>query len=177
MNEAIYGIWNTTVGGDSQPSVTGLSVGDYGVGKEPAKAFDSIVSSKYLNFGRCNNTVGGGVLDCGTNTGLYLSLVRGSSLLLAFKFRTADSYPPRDPLLITVEGSNLPNASLIYGSSWTQIYAGSSGLDADPGRYTSGNLQWIPSNGIWYCSYRILITTKRDIGNFVHYSELELFGL
>jgi hypothetical protein len=114
--------------------------------------------------------------DCGNNTGLYLSPQRGSSLLLAFRFWTADNCSLCDPYIITVEGSNKPQPVLPSGSSWTLIYNGSSGLQTDPGRYSFGQMIWLSNNIVYYSSYRILIVLKRGLASFVQYSEVELFG-
>jgi hypothetical protein len=175
-NETVYGIWNTTAGHNSSPSSSGSSVGDYYPVHSPDNVFDNIYTDKYLNYGVCNSTVGGTTLVCGWNTGLYVSPQGGALLLCAFRVCTADSYPQRDPIYLTIEGSNQPLSTLTLGSSWIIIYNGSSGLDVDPGRSTCGVAQWLSNNSIWYASYRILVTSKRAVGNFVQYSELELFG-
>jgi hypothetical protein len=151
-------------------------MGNYFVGQGPEVVFDQSANTKYVNFGACNSTYGGTVIQCGQNTGLYLTLQRGSSLLVAFRFWTANSYPLRDPMNITIEGSYQPQPALILGSSWTLIYSGSSGLDIDPGRLSFGQMQWLLNNTVWYSSYRLLIQSKRGVGNFAQYSEFELFG-
>jgi len=149
---------------------------DYVLGQGPAQAFDQSTSTKYVNFGVCNSTYGANVINCGQDTGLYLTLQRGSSLLVAFRFWIANSYPLRDPMNITIEGSNQPQAALVLGSSWTLIYSGSSGLDIDPGRQSFGQMQGLSSNTVKYSSYRLLIRLKRSTGNFVQHSEFEMFG-
>jgi hypothetical protein len=176
MNETIYGIWNTTAGHNSYPSSVGLSMSNYPAGQGPQQAFDGNTSTKYVNFGVCNSTVGANMTVCGDNTGLYFSPRRGISLLLGFRFCTPDSYPGRDPMLVTFEGSNQTSTTLTLGSSWTLIYNGTSGLANDPGRFTCGITQWLSNNSIWYTSYRMLVVSKRSTGNFVQYSELELFS-
>jgi hypothetical protein len=77
---------------------------------------------------------------------------------------------------ITIEGSNQSSSALLFGSSWTLIYNGSSGLDSDPGRYTFGLTQFISNNVISYESYRLLITSKRSLSNAVQYSEVQFLG-
>jgi hypothetical protein len=149
---------------------------DYVLGQGPAQAFDQSTSTKYVNFGVCNSTYGSNLITCGQNTGLYLTSQQGSLLLVAFRFWTADSYPLRDPMNITIEGSNQSQSALVLGSSWTLIYSGSSGLDIDPGRRSFGQMQWLSNNTVRYSSYRLLILSKRGTGNFVQYSEFELFG-
>ncbi len=106
-----------------------------------------------------------------------LTLKRGISLLASIRFCAAPSLPERDPMTITIEGSNQPSSSaLLLGSSWNLIYNGSSGLNSDPGRTSFGMTQTIPNNVLWYNSYRLLITSKRNISNAVQYSEVQLFG-
>jgi hypothetical protein len=43
-----------------------------------------------------------------------------------------NSLPARDPMTITIEGSNQPSSVLLFGSNWTLIYSGTSGFDSDP---------------------------------------------
>ncbi len=116
------------------------------------------------------------LLICGANTGVYLTLERGASYLIAIQFSAANNLPARDPLALTIEGSNQISSALALGSSWTLIYNGSTGLDTDPGRYNDGTVQYIPNNIISYSSYRLLITSKRSIQNAVQYSEVMLLG-
>lgn len=115
-------------------------------------------------------------LSCGTGTGFLVIPRQGETLLLAIRFTTGDDLPDRDPLTITVEGSNAISTTLMQGTSWSTIYSGSIGLDIDPGRNNDGLLQCIPNNQIWYTSYRILITSKRGINSAVQYSEVKLLG-
>jgi len=176
MNETIYGIWNTTAGRNSYSSSVGYSNSNYPPGQGPQQAFDGNTTTKYVNFGVCNSTVGASTTTCGQNTGLYFSPQRGISLILGFRFCAANSYPLRDPIIVAIEGSNQPFTALTLGSSWSLIYNGSSGLDIDPNRYTCGVTQWLSNNSIWYTSYRILVYSKRGVGNFVQYSELELLS-
>lgn len=86
------------------------------------------------------------------------------------------SIPERDPLTITIEGSNQSISALMLGSSWTLIYNGSTGLNPDPGRNNSGIIQNMSNNTSWYTSYRILVTSKRHISDAVHFGEIELLG-
>jgi hypothetical protein len=75
-----------------------------------------------------------------------------------------------------MEGSNQLPSKLIYGSSWTLTYNGSSGLKPDPGRLAYESIQNLSNNSIWYSSYRFLITSKRGDSDAAHLDELELFG-
>lgn len=151
-------------------------MGTYFLGDGPANVFDGNSITKYSAFGTCSSFILDSAVECGKNTGLYLSPQRGVSLLVAFRICTAILYTDRDPITTTIEGSNEPLSALTLGSSWTLIYNGSSGLDLSPGLCSFGVTQWLSSNSFWYSSYRILTTSKRNTGNYVHYSELELLG-
>lgn len=172
-HETYYGIWSTIAGGDSTAASPGSTIGKYYPGEEPHMAFDHVQNTIYTNFGYCN--YGESKSECGIDTGIYYTPVRGLSSIQSFRFLTASDIPPRDPIAVTLEGSNASSSLLTLGSSWTLIYNGSSGLDTDPGRYSYGIIQYL-SNTQWYLSYRILTTSKRSDADAVQYSELELFG-
>lgn len=176
MNETIFAVWNTSVGRNSSSSLVGYSTGNYHPLHNPEKAFDDDTRNKHINYGSCNDSGATAAPSCGQNTGLYLSPKRGISLLLGFRFCTADSYSDRDPMVVTLEGSNKSSNELTTGSSWSLIYNGTSGLSTVLSRSICEDIQWLPDNSVWYTSYRILISKKRASGNFVQYSELELFG-
>ena len=173
-NETVYGIWNTAAGSDSWPSFLGNSTGCYFPNEEPKRAFDQLNGTKYTNFGVCNSTVSRP--QCGLNTGLYLTLQRGRSLLLNVRFCTGNNVLARDPFTVTIEGSNQPSTALTNGSSWSLIYSGSTGLQNVTGRTQCGANQTLQYNYLWYNSYRILVTSKRGNDHATQYSEVELFG-
>jgi hypothetical protein len=168
-DETPFGIYETIVGGDSSPSTSGNGTGNYPSNESPSNAFDDDTSTKYLNFGNCGND------DAGLRTGLYFTLKRGPSIVTGLRFYTANDCPDRDPLLVTLEGSNQPSELLNLGSSWNLIYDGPSGLTTDPGRESRGVKQSF-SNSTPYASYRLLITEKRDSENSVQYSKFQLYG-
>jgi hypothetical protein len=157
-------------------SSPGNSSGNYNPKEIPQNAFDQNITTKHSSYGICNSSSASGLLQCGANTGHYLTLGRGTSLLTSIRFCAATSLAERDPMTITIEGSNQSSSALLFGSSWSLIYNGSSGLDSDPGRANYGVTQAIPNNARWYNSYRLLITSKRNISNAVQYSEVQLFG-
>ena len=177
-NETVYGVWNTSAGGNS----IDVSIGNYNAyegkhtsGEGPSNVFDQNANSKFLVSGDCmcgNNTA-----LCGVKTGIYLTLVRGATLLTGVQFCTGNDGAERDPMTITIEGSNdISSSALTLGSSWTLIYSGTTGLITDPGRRANGTIQYF-SNSSWYKSYRILVTTKRGINCIVQYSEIYLLGI
>ena len=170
--EMIYGLQNTSAGGDS--SLTLYSSSYYSSSEGPINALDQDDNTKYLNFGACAH--GGSQAICGLNTGFYVTPLQGPTLLKAFQFTTAGDAPERDPTWITIEGSNATSSALMYGTSWSLIYDASSGLDANPGRRGNGSIQCILSNTIWYTSYRVLVKQKRNDSNSVHYDEIRLLG-
>jgi len=173
-NEDVYGIWNTTAGGDSTAATNGSSPGKYPSGEAPKMAVDNRTDTKYLSFGTC---CGGDTKTtyCGLNTGFYFTPKYGSFWVIGLQFCTANDHNERDPTMATLEGSNQSNSSLTSGSSWTLIYNGTLGLNTDPGRQQCGQIQTI-SNTVRYTSYRILVTDKRAESDAVQYSEVCLKG-
>ena len=97
----------------------------------------------------------------------------GPLIIRAFRICTGNDSPPRDPMTITLEGSNQTGSALFLGSSWTLIYNGPTGLATDPGRQTFGVRQTF-SNTRAFASYRILMPTKRANDIALQYSEIEL---
>ncbi len=172
-NESIQAVWNTTAGGNSTAATAGNGIGNYISSEPPANAFDRNDSTHYTNYGACNDNIN--LQECGTNTGFYLTLQRGISLLTSLRFCTATN-DLRYPLIMTVEASNGPSSELMFGSSWTLIYNGSTGLTASSSQSTYGTMIYFPNNSNQYSSYRILITLKSSTGSAVEYSEIKLYG-
>lgn len=114
-------------------------------------------------------------MESGINTGFYVTLNVGHCAVNGFRFSTSSDSADRDPLEISIEGSNAPLSVLTLGRSWTYLYNGSTGLDFDCGRKVTGPLQII-DNSIPFNSFRILITKKRGIEQVVQYSEVTLYG-
>lgn len=176
-NETVYGVWNTTAGGDSIPSTSGISsVGSYYPSQGPDNVFDNRTNTKYTSFGTCTFLSGMQSLQCGENTGFYFTPQQGPSLLVSVQFCTGNDLPDRDPLTITIEGSNQSPSLLTLGLSWTLFYNGSTGLQLTSARQTCGVTQSISGNSNWYSSYRILATSKRDNQTCTQYSEVILIG-
>ncbi|CAF2888153.1 unnamed protein product [Rotaria sp. Silwood2] len=169
-SETVYGVWNTTAGGDSIPSSSGTSIGNYYPTEIPSYACDNNINSKYTNFGTC--TSASSAMTCGVNTGFYVTPQQGPLLVIGLKICTSSNLSARDPMTITFEGSNQPASALHIGSSWTLLYNGSSGLSTDPGRLTCGVSQLFNNNSIWYASYRFLVTSKRGADASTWYSEV-----
>jgi hypothetical protein len=174
VGDYIYGLYNTT---------TGLSTGGFdGIypvpSQSPQYAIDNNVTTKYVNFGS------GGCIGCppalyGVNTGFFIVPSSGSvTVARGLRFATGDDAPNRDPITVTLEGSNATdNASLQMGSSWTLIYSGPTGINplVDPGRETYG-IQQMFNNSKTFVSYRLLVTSQRGPDIACQYSEVEILG-
>jgi len=172
----VYPIWNTTAGGNSSPSVAGTYLGTYWPTQPPAAAVDDNLTTEYTNHGNCNRSVSIESITCGTNTGLYFTLPSEPMIPVGFSFGTNTQYSQRDPLTITIEGSNLNGSALTLGSSWTLVYNGNSGLLSDPGRSAWGTFQTLASVSISFQSFRVLVTSKRGVQTCTSYSEFSLIG-
>ena len=176
MNDTVVGLWKTTAGGNSTLAAPGWSVGNYVAAEPPMNAFDNNCSTKYTSFGICNISTNPGTPTCGIQTGFFVTLRRGPTTMKAFRFCAGNDNPPRDPLTMTLEGSNQTGSALLLGSSWSLIYGGSTGLDTDPGRFNCGITQTFSSNIVAYSSYRILLVSKRASDFTLQYSEVQLFA-
>ncbi|CAF3395091.1 unnamed protein product [Rotaria socialis] len=170
-NDIINPIWNTKAGGNSFPASPGYGIGQYPPHEGPQNAFDLSVDTKYLSFG--NDVEGDSTGEEGLHTGFYVTPNRDLSCAQGFYFTTADDFPERDPMMITIEGSYESNLTL--GSSWNLIYNGPSGLEIDPGRKSTGMDKYILDEQ-WFSSYRVLVTAIRDQGNATQYSQFHLVG-
>ena len=172
----IVGLWNTVVGGGCSLSSPGYLTGQYPYSEIPRYAFDTNKNTKYMSFGNCPTYPLIPDLSCGLNTGLQLTFGTSTPLVTSFRFTTANDIDHRDPIAITLEGSNQNQTSLCDASSWTKIYAGSSGLRDTTKRKTRGSVQLISDNLVQYRTYRLLVTEKRSYSFGVQYAEIELFG-
>lgn len=115
----------------------------------------------------------------GIGTGfLVIPSISSSTLACGLLFATAKDNPHRDPITVTLEGSNATNVTTLdHGSSWTLIYNGSTGINetSHPGFETNGTVQ-IFENTKRFSSYRLLITSQRGIADAVQYSEARIMG-
>lgn len=175
-NDTLQGIWNASAGTNSLVSTGGLGQGNYVPAEGPPNAFDNNCNNKFLSFGDCALDITLSSLTCGINTGFYVTLSSGAIVMKSLRFCTGNDEPARDPITMTLEGSNQTGSVLLLGSSWTLIYSGSCGLDIDPGRNQNGQLVSFAYNMIPYLSYRILISSKRGIQFCVQYGEMRLFA-
>ena len=167
-----YAVWNVSAGQDSTPASAGFSTGQYWYTNLPNNAFDGNLSSILCSYGVCNFTESR--TECGQNTGVYVTAEQGPFVLRAFRVATGDYGSTRDPMTITIEGSNANSSALIFGSSWTLIYNGTSGLTTNPGRRGLGVQQTISNNTLAFASYRVLVVEKRSSESCVEYGEIQL---
>ncbi len=153
-----------TPGGMTSTLATVGTVGgqnNYPAAESPPNSIDGVLTTKYLNFAQVN--VG------------FIVEPSAMSVLTGFRMGAANDATERDPLTITIEGTNSPNPTVTLNSVWNQIYSGTSGLDTDPGRNTFG-AQISIANATQYASYRVLVTSVRNPGtaNSMQFSEIEL---
>ena len=110
----------------------------------------------------------------GVNTGFVIVPKAGSSTITGVQFATANDMPDRDPVRITIEGSNDANAARAQGNGFALIYEGLAGLESDPGRNHWGQVVGF-KNTASYKVYRILVTaTRGDAADATQYSEVRL---
>ncbi|CAF4140889.1 unnamed protein product, partial [Adineta steineri] len=88
IDEVIYGIHGTKINQDSQASQPGESLNQYHPSAPPANACDGDTSTQYLHFGWCQSDQW--EVYCGLDTGFYLELKRGASLVTALQICTAN---------------------------------------------------------------------------------------
>ncbi|CAF1045237.1 unnamed protein product [Adineta steineri] len=171
-SDPIYAIWCTEIGGESFPVTPGYQIGQFPPDEGPQNIFDLNNQTKYFCYGKY---AADHYFDekAWFRAGFFVTPTRGITCALGFYFGTANDFPERDPMMITIEGSNETNPMI--GSNWTLIYNGSSGLEIDPGRNSCGIEQHI-LNDKWFSTYRILVTKTRDESDGAQYSQFYFFG-
>ncbi|CAF1088951.1 unnamed protein product [Adineta ricciae] len=172
VKKSVKGVHHTVMGGSSMEAGAGDDSGHYLPYNTPAKACDNDLTTKYVSFGPCYLYKDGDM--CGLNTGFYLELQHGPTIVNALRICTANDSAERDPTVVSLEGSHISGIPLIRGTSWTPLYKGASGLEKDPGRSKCGPIQHF-DNAIKYKSYRFLVSGKRSVSNSVQYSEVQLY--
>ncbi len=101
----------------------------------------------------------------------------GASIVTGLRIATGNDAPERDPLAITLEGSNAADSTQPGASSFTLIYDGPSGLAGQLDRQNWGQTIHF-NNTSTYRSYRLLIRQSRGgQGRGAQYSEVELLGV
>ena len=168
FNDTIYGVYNTKAGG---------SIGDfYNNSKYPIEyAMDGSLATKCFNNKR--NSAGVSGIDNGF---VVIPIARRPSIACALHFSPAADAPDRDPITVTLEGSNETDTiQRQSNSTWTLIYNGATGIDVldTVPRVAAHALRQEFTNRLAFISYRLLVTTIRNISsNAVQYSEARILG-
>lgn len=165
--DPIYAIYDATAGGSCLSSTSGYGVGNYPPGNGPDAAID-FADTTYVNFGTGMSGVG---------AGLITQPAVGASVVAAIKFQAGNDSANRDPLTITLEGSNNSGSSLYSGSGWTLLYNGPTGLAS----FSSPRLAWGDQQSITntqsYTAYRMIVTSQRGADNCTEFAEMHLYSL
>jgi alpha-L-fucosidase len=169
-DDVVVGVKETVKGKPNTLAVEGDFGGGRGTDERVANAIDDDPNTKYFNH------AADGVNPPGINTGLVIRPKSGATVVTGIQFATANDVPERDPLAVTVEGSNDENAADAQGSGFALIYEGPTGLDPDPTRNKWGKVITFP-NSTAYRTYRILVTKTCGANpDATQYSELKLIG-
>ena len=119
--DPITGISATVIGGNDTIATAGTGSGQFPAAESPPNAIDQLYKSpyttagtKYLNFGNGNSGVTSATK--GVGTGFYVTPVFGSSVVNAIQMATANDSPNRDPLTVSLEGSNATGTILTWAA-------------------------------------------------------------
>jgi hypothetical protein len=171
--DPITGFYQGSVGGNETPSTVGGGAGQYLANESPANAVDNNPATKYLNFG--NGSGGVSSPTKGVGTGFYVRPVLGPSIVTGIQVATANDSPNRDPLTVSIEGTNA-TGNFDSGATWTLIADNVNlGIDTDPGRQAYGPVVRF-ANATAYRNYRVIIKSQRGSDTGVQYAELNLVG-
>jgi len=125
----------------------------------PANAIDG-TQAKYLNFDAANNA---------KPVGFVVTPSVGPSVVVGITMESANDSPDRDPLSITIEGSNDDSITNFTSGNWTTIYANAN-IPAWTVVYPNGNDRYglqtfLFNNYIPYKSYRwTVLKTQGNTG-------------
>ena len=163
--DPVMALKQTIAGGPNVPADSSADTDAQGA----SRAIDGKLETKYYNHAPAANPTD----PHGDNTGLVVTPAN-DGIVSAVQLATANDVPARDPLSITVEGSNDSSAAAAGGTGFTLLYSGPTGLGIDPGRNTWGPVIKFP-NSTAYKTYRVLVTeTRSDSADGTQYSELRL---
>jgi alpha-L-fucosidase 2 len=109
----------------------------------------------------------------GVNTGFLITPKAGAKTITAVQLATANDSEERDPINITIEGSNNGNPAAAPAGDFTLIYSGPSGLSGVFDRNHWGQVVTF-TNAQAYKSYRVLVTSLRGEASATQYSEVKL---
>lgn len=169
----IQGIWDTTAGGDCTFAGPGNERGKYLPQAPPIAVFDDDATTKYLSFGNCGGNLLSRLASCGLKTGFHFTFASHPKPLKSFRIRTADDFIFRDPLRVTIEGSNTTSSNLCFGQGWRLLYDGESGLISKLNRQEWGTTRSLMNNSQIFKNYRFLVTQKRALSVGVQYADIQ----
>lgn len=176
LNDAIVGIYDASAGGIAYNSVPGNGTGNYPLGQGPNACID-FANTTYLNYGNVGYNTSGMTNTAGVGTGVFTTPQVGASIVQSIKFQAGNDSADRDPLSITLEGSNATGTNLYIGSSWTLLYTGPTGLEPfNVTRLAWGDLQNF-TNTQSFTSYRMIVTAQRGVDYCVEFAEMHLYGI
>jgi alpha-L-fucosidase 2 len=165
--DTIVPLKQTAKGKPNTPAVTGDFGGD-GDTELVSDVIDGNLDTKYFNKGKDP-----GASAPGINTGFLITPKAGARAVTAIQFATANDSEERDPISITLEGSNAEDAARASANDFTLIYSGPSGLQDITDRNHWGHAMTF-TNTKTYKSYRVLITAVRGGASATQYSEVKL---
>jgi hypothetical protein len=131
----------------------------------PAQAIDQNSATKYLNFGK-------------ENSGLIVT-PGIAAIVDGIQFTTANDAPDRDPVLISLYGTNDPISSPDNGfgnnENWTLI-VGNLPYAAPDVRTTLGPLVSFPNSTQWSSFKIVVVDNKSEPSNSIQFAEVQLFS-
>ncbi|UJR32705.1 hypothetical protein I4U23_020164 [Adineta vaga] len=140
---------------------------------------DNSTTTKYFNYAKKRGS-GSIIHPPGVGTGFIVIPFKGKpTVACGLLFATADDMPQRDPMEVTLQGSNETNdKQLRKGTRWSLIYSGSTGIDTTiPLNRSLYGIQQKFANKQHFTTYRLLITKVRGSHNDgVQYSEARILG-
>jgi hypothetical protein len=172
-SDQIYGIASSGTTSTVSTVGTAGATNNYPAAEPPSSAIDNnTTTTKYLNF----QTSGAGFIVTLTNN--------GQSVLNGVHFTSGNDSPERDPVTVTIEGTNtaIPSGVAPGGTitaTWSPIYSGVSGLTTDPGRNASApTVAFVPATLGAFTSYRLTVNAVRTPAgaNSFQFNEVELIG-
>ena len=165
--DTVIPLKQTVKGKPSTLAVTGEFGGEGDV-ELVGSVIDGNLDTKYFNKGEDSTARFPGV-----NTGFLITPKAGAKTVTAIQFATANDSEERDPVSITIEGSNSDNPAAAQGGDFTLIYSGPTGLMGSFDRNHWGQVVTF-TNAQSYKSYRVLITALRGEATGTQYSEVKL---
>ncbi len=170
VNDVIIGLENTVAGGPNGDLYSRTSTNEM-----PKSAMDQNLNTKYYNkpitLSKKIGAVGTGFI--------VIPLISNSTVACALQFGTAKDEPGRDPISVTLEGSNATDEKVLeLASSWKLIYHGPTGIsDTIVPPRSQFVMKQDFNNTERFASYRLLVTSKRNsTSDAVQYSEAHIIG-